>query len=221
VNPTPALEQPFSLVLGLAVLGLLPFVFMSLTSFVKISTVLQITKSAIGAQGVPSNTVVMALSAALSLLAMAPVGQQISERVGQALSKPLSTAQLATEVFDATAEPLRTFLQANASPRETQRFFVLAQSTRPQEIRDEVRKNDFAVVIPAFMISELIEAFALGFAVFLPFLVIDIVVGNVLMALGMQMMNPTQVSLPFKLLLFIAADGWGLLAQALVTGYRF
>lgn len=221
MNPTPALEQPFSLVLGLAVLGLLPFVFMSLTSFVKISTVLQITKSAIGAQGVPSNTVVMALSAALTLLAMAPVGTQISERVGEALSKERSTAELAAAVFDATAEPLRGFLNANASPREAQRFFNLAQTTRPAAQREAVSKTDFAVVIPAFMVSELIEAFALGFAIFLPFLVIDIVVGNVLMALGMQMMNPTQVSLPFKLLLFVAADGWGLLAQALVTGYRF
>lgn len=221
MNPTPSLEQPFSLVLGLALLGLLPFVFMSLTSFVKISTVLQITKSAIGAQGVPSNTVVMALSAALTLLAMAPIGNQISERVEQALSKPLSTAELATQVFDATAEPLRGFLEANSHPRETQRFFNLARTAQPAANRDTVAKSDFAVIIPAFMVSELVEAFALGFAVFLPFLVIDIVVGNVLLALGMQMMNPVQVSLPFKLLLFIAADGWGLLAQALLTGYRF
>ncbi len=221
MNPTPALEQPFSLVLGLALLGLVPFVFMSLTSFVKVSTVLQITKSAIGAQGVPSNAVVMALSAALTLLAMAPVGAQISDRLGVALAKPLSTAELATEVFDATAEPLRAFLGANSNPREAQRFFTLAQTTRPVDTRGDVQKTDFAVVIPAFLVSELSEAFALGFAIFLPFLVIDIVVGNVLMALGMQMMNPTQVSLPFKLLLFVAADGWGLLAQALVTGYRF
>lgn len=214
------LDQPFSLVLGLALLGLLPFVFMSLTSFVKISTVLQITKSAIGAQSVPSNTVVMALAAALTLLAMAPVGDRISERVGTSLSAEKPTAQLAVDLFDAVAEPLRSFLEANASPRETQRFLRLAQKSRSGDSRDRVTKQDFAVIIPAFLISELAEAFALGFAIFLPFLVIDIVVGNVLLALGMQMMNPTQVSLPFKLLLFVAADGWGLLAQALVTGYH-
>ncbi len=221
MNPAaPALDQPFSLVLGLAVLGLLPFAFMSLTSFVKISTVLQITKSAIGAQSVPSNTVIMALAAALTLLAMAPVGQRISEGVTAALSTQKPTAELIGDVFDAAAEPLRSFLKANAAPRETRRFLELAKAARPADTRDQVTKEDFAVIIPAFMISELIEAFALGFAVFLPFLVIDIVVGNVLMALGMQMMNPTQVSLPFKLLLFVAADGWGLLAQALVTGYQ-
>lgn len=220
MNAPAAMDQPFSLVLGLALLGLLPFVFMSLTSFVKISTVLQITKSAIGAQSVPSNTVIMALSAALTLLAMAPVGERIAERLTTALDVTKPTAQLAVDVFDAAAEPLRGFLKANATPRETARFLKLAKSARSPETRDQVTQEDFAVIVPAFLISELIEAFALGFAIFLPFLVIDIVVGNVLLALGMQMMNPTQVSLPFKLLLFVAADGWGLLAQALVTGYR-
>lgn len=215
-----AAEQPFSLVLALALLGLLPFIFMSLTAFVKISTVLQITKSAIGAQSVPSNTVVMALAAALTLLAMAPVGDTISQRVAIAIADNKPTAQMAADIYEAAAEPLRSFLKANAAPRETQRFFQLARAARPADSRDAVTNDDFAVIIPAFMVTELIEAFALGFAIFLPFLVLDIVVGNVLMALGMQMMNPTQVSLPFKLLLFVAADGWGLLAQALVTGYR-
>src|SRR5690606_35680772 len=121
----PALDQPFSLVLALALLGLVPFVFMTLTSFVKMSTVLQITKSAIGAQSVPSNTVIMALAAALTLLAMAPVGERISNGVTSALNAAKPTAQLATDVFDATAEPLRGFLIANATPRETQRFFAL------------------------------------------------------------------------------------------------
>ena len=79
--------------------------------------------------------------------------------------------------------------------------------------------TDLTVVIPAFLVTELLEAFTLGFAIYLPFLVIDLVVANVLIGLGMQMMNPTQISLPFKLLLFVAADGWGLLAEALVTGY--
>jgi type III secretion protein R len=115
---------------------------------------------------------------------------------------------------------LRTFLRDNASPRETERFFLLARQTRSNDQAATVERSDFQVVIPAFMVSELGEAFALGFAIFLPFLVIDLIVGHVLLALGMQMMSPTQVSLPFKLLLFVAADGWGLLAQALVTGYR-
>lgn len=212
------LAQPITLVLGLALVGLLPFAFMTLTSFVKISTVLHITRSAIGAQSVPSTMVVMALSTALSLLVMAPVGAKISERLTPALQDQTSTAQWVSVVFDATAEPIRAFLHDNASEREKQRFLALAKKTDPARSASRTQR-DFSVVIPAFIITELAEAFALGFAIFLPFLVIDLVVGNVLLALGMQMMSPTQVSLPFKLLLFVMADGWGLLAQSLVSGY--
>jgi type III secretion protein R len=111
-------------------------------------------------------------------------------------------------------------LRANASERELTRFYEIAKAARPEAERKDVGRHDMVIVIPAFVVTELIEAFAIGFAIYLPFLIIDLVVSNVLLALGMQMMNPTQVSLPFKLLLFVAIDGWGLLAQALVTGYR-
>lgn len=212
--------QPISLVILLGAAGLLPFVFMALTSFLKISTVLQITKSAIGAQNVPSNTVVMALAAALSLVAMAPVGQRIAERAAPVLETPPSrSAELAARLFDATAEPLRAFLLDNSSAKERARFAKLSQRALGDDSKP-VPPNSFSVVVPAFMVSELIEAFSLGFAIFLPFLVIDLLVGNVLLALGMQMMSPAQVSLPFKLLLFVAADGWGLLSQALIMSYR-
>jgi type III secretion protein R len=119
----------------------------------------------------------------------------------------------------AVGEPLKGFLKANASARERNRFYELARATRPAAERESVGRDDFTIVIPAFLVTELLEAFMLGFAVFLPFLVVDLVVGNVLAALGMQAMSPTQVSLPFKLLLFVAADGWGMLSQALITGY--
>jgi type III secretion protein R len=220
-NADALLSRPLALVVALALVSLLPFAFMALTSFLKISTVLQIAKSALGAQSIPSTSVIMALSAALSLLAMAPVGTRIGERLEPLLQDAeLDSARFVTGVFEATAEPLRGFLSEHASPRETERFHLLARNARPTDQAVEVSRTDFQVVIPAFMVSELGEAFALGFAIFLPFLVIDLIVGNVLLALGMQMMSPTQVSLPFKLLLFVAADGWGLLAQALVTGYR-
>ena len=212
--------QPISLVLLLAAAGLVPFVFMALTSFLKISTVLQITKSAIGAQNVPSNTVVMALAAALSLVAMAPVGQQIADRAVPVLeSPPTRSIDFGTRLFEAAAEPMRAFLLDNSSVKERARFAKLSQRAQGDDA-SPVESNSFAVVIPAFMVSELIEAFSLGFAIFLPFLVIDLLVGNVLLALGMQMMSPAQVSLPFKLLLFVAADGWGLLSQALIMSYR-
>ena len=122
-------------------------------------------------------------------------------------------------VIEATKEPIRSFLAANASPTERDRFYEVARAARPEDERDQVGQDDLAVLIPAFMVTELTEAFALGFLIYLPFLVIDLVVANVLLSLGMQMLSPTQVSLPFKLLLFVAIDGWGMLARALVTGY--
>lgn len=208
------LGKPIALVVALALVSLLPFVFMGVTAFVKISTVLQIVKSAIGAQSVPSNTVIMALATALTLIAMAPVGQIIFDRVTPLVAgggKNQDTTALIEKGIDAVREPMREFLEKNASEKERVRFHLVAKGAG---------ERDLTVLVPAFVVTELTEAFAIGFLIYLPFLVIDLVVANVLLALGMQMLNPTQVSLPFKLLLFVAIDGWGLLAQALVAGYR-
>ena len=220
--PDDLLGRPIVLVVALAIVSLVPFLFMSVTAFVKISTVLQIVRSAIGAQSIPSNTVVMALAAALTLIAMAPVGQKISDRAAPlfASGKTPDTLTLVREGIAAVREPMRDFLAVNASPRESKRFLEVARNARPAPERDKITADDLTVLVPAFVVTELTEAFAIGFLIFLPFLVIDLVVSNVLLALGMQMLSPTQVSLPFKLLLFVAIDGWGLLAQALVSGYR-
>jgi type III secretion protein R len=215
------LGKPIALVVVLALVSLLPFVFMGVTAFVKISTVLQIVRSAIGAQGVPSNTVIMALATALTLIAMAPVGQRIIDKAAPlAQGKMRDTTYLVEQGIEAVREPMRDFLEKNASEKERARFFAVAKGARPEAERANVRPNDLAVLVPAFVVTELTEAFAIGFLLYLPFLIIDLVVSNVLLALGMQMLSPTQVSLPFKLLLFVAIDGWGLLAQALVAGYR-
>jgi type III secretion protein R len=232
------LGRPIVLVVALAIVSLLPFLFMSVTAFVKISTVMQIVRSAIGAQNVPSNTVVMALSAALALIAMAPVGDKILARAAPVFNASSAAADAngqhadtVSMVRDGTAavrEPMRDFLNKNSSEREKLRFLNVARDSRKQEAEAKgdgssaapVEADDLTVLVPAFVVTELTEAFALGFLLFLPFLVIDLVVSNVLLSLGMQMMNPTQVSMPFKLLLFVAIDGWGLLAQALVAGYH-
>jgi type III secretion protein R len=222
MKPDDLLGRPIALVVALALVSLLPFAFMSVTAFAKISTVLQIVRSAIGAQSVPSNTVVMALAAALTLLAMAPVGQKIATRAAPLFAgkDTPDTSTLVKGSVDAVREPMREFLRANASDKEKNRFTGVARESRPPETRADVRADDLSVLVPSFVVTELSEAFAVGFLIFLPFLVIDLVVSNVLLALGMQMLSPTQVSLPFKLLLFVAIDGWGLLAQALVAGYR-
>ncbi|HYQ17677.1 MAG TPA: EscR/YscR/HrcR family type III secretion system export apparatus protein [Polyangiaceae bacterium] len=217
------LSRPITLIVALAIATLLPFAFMTLTAFVKISTVLQIVRGAIGAQNVPSNAVIMAFAGALTLLAMAPLGTRLNERVAPLLEPgaQTETAEWLLRVTAAAKEPISSFLRQNASERERGRFYEIARAARPAAERDAVSRDDLTVVVPAFVVSELLAAFALGFAIYLPFLVIDLVVANVLLALGMQMLNPSQISLPFKLLLFVAIDGWGLLAQTLVTGYKF
>jgi type III secretion protein R len=215
--------RPVTLIIALGVATLLPFAFMTLTAFVKISTVLQIVRGAIGAQNVPSSTVIMAFAGALTILAMAPLGTRLSDRLSPLLAPGAQneTSEWILGVAAAAKEPVVSFLRQNASERERGRFFEIARAARPPAERDSVKRDDLTVVVPAFVVTELLEAFALGFAIYLPFLVIDLVVANVLLALGMQMLNPSQVSLPFKLLLFVAIDGWGLLAQTLVTGYKF
>ena len=216
------LSRPVVLVVALAIVSLLPFAFMSVTAFVKIATVLQIVRSAIGAQGVPSSTVIMALAAALAAVAMAPVGERIAARAAPLWSGPdrRDTVAFVKEGVDAVREPMRQFLRSNASAAERVRFLDVARDARPEAERAGVGPDDLTVVVPAFVVTQLGEAFAVGFLLYLPFLVIDLVVSNVLLALGMQMMTPTQVSLPFKLLLFVAIDGWGLLGRSLVSGYH-
>ena len=216
------LRQPAALVLVLGLATLVPFAFMALTAFVKISTVLQIVKGAIGVQSVPSNSIIVALAAALTLLAMAPVGTRIVDQATPLMAKGVApdSVKAVQELWHAVGDPMRDFLRANASTKERQRFFELAKQARPATQQSQVAANDWVVIVPAFVVTELLEAFALGFLIYLPFLVIDLVISNVLIALGMQLMTPSQVSLPFKLLLFVAIDGWGLIAQALVTGYH-
>lgn len=218
-----ALSRPLFLVVVLALVSLLPMVFMATTAFVKISTVLQIARSAIGVQNVPSNTVVLALAAVLSMVAMAPVGAAIVARGTPIVAKAgeTDTPTLVVESVRAVGEPLKNFLRLNATPKETTRFFGLAKAARPPEQRDAIREDDLAVIVPAFLVSELNRAFALGVAIFLPFLVLDLVIANVLVAAGLASLSPGQVSLPLKLLLFLAVDGWGLLAKSLILGYRF
>ncbi|MDP9036141.1 MAG: EscR/YscR/HrcR family type III secretion system export apparatus protein [Myxococcota bacterium] len=228
------LSRPIVLVVALALVSLAPFGFMAVTAFAKIATVLQIVRSAIGAQSVPSNSVVMALAAALTLLAMAPVGEKILARVTPLVSAAgaRDTIALVRGGVEAVREPLREFLRSNASDAEKERFLDVARRARsepraaqpgaakPTEPASQIGADDLTVLVPAFVVTELTEAFAIGFLIYLPFLVIDLVVSNVLLALGMQMMSPSQVSLPFKLLLFVATNGWGLLARSLVAGYR-
>lgn len=217
-------SHPIVTMMAVGALAVLPFLFMSTTSYVKISVVFSILRNALGTGQVPSATVLAGLSAILTLYVMAPVGAQIADRAGPAAarvdpSQPFRDLDALSATLTAGAAPVRDFLERNAADREKALFLDLARRARPPDQRASVGADDFLVLLPAFLVTELSEAFQIGFLVFLPFLVVDLVVSNVLASLGMHSLSPTQISMPFKLLLFVLVDGWYLLSRALVLGY--
>ncbi|MEM9195683.1 MAG: type III secretion system export apparatus subunit SctR [Myxococcota bacterium] len=208
----------------LVILTLVPFLFIVGTSFVKISVVFSILRNALGTGQVPSSSIITALAVILSLYVMAPVGEDMvvavtpfADRIDPDAPLRGESGTAAVEAFQAGKEPLVRFLERNSGERERDLFYQLAVDARDDD--SSVSRDDLLVVLPAFLITELGEAFLIGFLVFIPFLVLELVISNVLLALGMHMMNPSTISLPFKLLLFVMVDGWFLLAEALITGY--
>lgn len=225
-------SSPVLLVVLLAVASVLPFFILVSTSFVKVSVVLGLARNALGTQNVPSNTVITALAAALSIHIMAPTTAAVSRAAGpfidRALSADLSRPDARQELeraWTATRAPIASFLERNSSTRDRAMFLDLARRARERPSADggaveAPSASDLSVLLPAFVVSELTSAFSIGFLVFLPFLIVELVIANILTALGLQSVSSTTVSLPFKLLLFVLADGWYLLARALVLGYR-
>ena len=219
-------SQPVLLLLALSALSLLPFVVLLTTSFVKITVVLSILKSALGASNIPPSQVITGLALILTAYVMAPTGEQMFRMVEPDLDRGVQADLLSVESLEALAgaagkakEPLREFLLKHAVEKDRGLFHRLALRMRPPEARARISDRDFLVLIPAFVASELRRAFEIGFLIFIPFLVVDLVVSNLLIALGMHMLSPTTVSLPFKLLLFVLADGWQLLLRGLVESY--
>lgn len=205
----------------MAALALVPFAIVMLTSFSKIVVVLSMVRSALGTQQAPPTMVLTGLAAVLTAHVMSPTmermwttGRQVETEVG-----------MGREMMGRAGEiiaPLREFLVKHGSAEERARFVDMARELRAgdEAAVQAVTEEDLAIVIPAFVITELKEAFIIAFLIFLPFLVLDMLLANVLLALGMQTLSPSQVSLPFKILLFVAVDGWALLSRGLILGYR-
>jgi len=214
-------SKPIPMMALLAAMALIPFAILMLTSFSKIAVVLSIARSAMGTQQIPPSTVLTGLAVILSVHVMAPVFQDMWSEGKAALAD--ADDQDVDALFQAgtrAAAPLRAFLEKHGSLEDRTMFHDLARQLRGEARASEVSEADLVVIVPAFVISELKGAFRIGFLVFLPFLVLDMVIANLLLALGMQSLSPTSVSLPFKLLLFVAVDGWSLLSQGLILGYR-
>lgn len=218
--------NPLTTVLALSLLSLLPFLLMMSTSFVKFSVVFSILRSALGLQQVPPPAVTTGLALVLTAYVMAPVGTQaydavqplLMESSGQDVVSP-GGAQMVLEAVSRAREPLRAFLFKHAHPKERVAFHQMALRMGPPSWKESLKDTDLLVLVPAFTVSELTEAFMIGFLIFLPFLVIDMVVSNLLLAMGMHMLSPVTISMPFKLLLFVLVDGWDLLVRGLVQGY--
>jgi type III secretion protein R len=220
-------SRPLVLILAMAALSLIPFALLMLTSFVRISVVLSILRSAIGAPSVPPTQVLTGLSLVLTIAVMAPTGERmwaaLSPALGTAEGADLASAETVGALFtaaDRAKEPLRDFLVKQTDRRDRAAFHALARELREPAARAAVGDRDFDVIVPAFVTSELRRAFEIGFLIFIPFLIVDLVVANLLLALGMHMLSPPTVSLPFKLLLFVLADGWQLVIRGLVESFR-
>ncbi|MEO7245537.1 MAG: type III secretion system export apparatus subunit SctR [Rubrivivax sp.] len=210
--------SPSSALLTVVLLALAPFVVVMVTSFTKLVVVLSLLRNALGLQQVPPNVVLNGLALVLSVYVMYPVGLEMSAKL-QGISDLGSSTQGLLKAADATKEPLREFLIRNSKPVERAFFLRTAQKGLPAPQAAALSERDFLVVVPAFTVSELSVAFEIGFLIFLPFLVIDLVISNILMAMGMMMLSPTTVSMPFKLLLFVLIDGWVKLTHGLILTY--
>lgn len=214
--------DPVSGVVTLLLVSLVPFAAVMVTSFTKIVIVFGLLKNALGLPQIPPATVTNGLALILSAFIMAPVFQKAGDSiVGPGGSLTNSKAALdPVKIFNEVKEPLREFMVKQTTPAQREFFIDAATKIWPAQMRETLDDQHLMVLIPSFSISEINKAFKIGFLIYLVFIVIDMIVANVLLALGMSMMQPTMLSAPIKLLLFIAVDGWNRLVQLLVLSYQ-
>ena len=219
--------DPFSLIALFVGLSLVAFVAMVATSYLKIVVVISLIRNALGIQSIPPNMVVNALAMILTFYIMAPVVDEGWGILKKDLAANREKPQLVyeTDMAVKAAEPFRTWLSAHTDARSRQFFVSTAEqlwAKKGADGEDEpavVDPESFYILIPSFCVSELSKSFQIGFLVYLPFIAIDIIISNILLAMGMMMVSPVTISLPFKLLLFVMVNGWTLLIQGLVQSY--
>ena len=205
-------ERVVQLVAFLTVLSLAPSILIMMTSFTRIVVVLSLLRTALGTATAPPNAVIVALALFLTAFVMGPALQ----RAYDAGIRPLINNEITVEqAFERASEPLKVFMQKNVREKDLALFADLSREPRPATPEE----MSLRILVPAFMISELKRAFEIGFLLFLPFLIIDLVVASVLMSMGMMMLPPVVVSLPFKLIFFVLVDGWSLVAGSLIQSY--
>lgn len=208
----PALSSSLQAMLLLTILTLAPTILMTATSFTRIVVVMHFLRQGLGTQQTPSNQVLISLSLVLTFFIMAPTAREINATVLQ----PLQRNELTTEqALDRTSAPMKVFMLRHTRKKDLSLFLKIAKAPAPKTKADVPME----CLLPAFLISELKTAFEIGFMIFLPFLVVDMVVASILLSMGMMMLPPVVISLPFKVLLFVLVDGWYLIVGSLVRGY--
>ena len=222
-NPTGSTTaRIFNVILMITVLSLAPSILVMMTSFIRIVVVFSITRSALATQSTPPNMVLISLALFLTFFVMAPVFEQSWEQG----IKPMYDEKIEiTEGIEKAAQPLKEFMLRNTREKDLLLFSDLAKSDTVSQTQSEgnnaseLKDVPMKVAVPAFMISELRRAFEIGFLIFIPFLIIDMVIASVLMSMGMMMLPPTVLALPFKLIFFVLIDGWYMLAGSLVRSF--
>ncbi|WP_055108451.1 flagellar type III secretion system pore protein FliP [Paenibacillus ihumii] len=201
-----------SLILLITVLSIAPAILVLMTSFTRMVVVLGFVRSSLGTQQMPPNQVLIGLALFLTLFVMSPTLSTINEVALQPYIKGELTQ---TEALNKAAVPMKKFMYSHTRPKDLQLFMSYTKTEKPASYED----LPISVLVPAFAISELKTAFQMGFMIFIPFLIIDIVVSSVLMAMGMMMLPPVMISLPFKILLFVLVDGWYLVVKSLLVSF--
>jgi flagellar biosynthetic protein FliP len=232
---TTAGSQTLQLLFLFVVLAVAPFLLLMMTSFTRIVIVFSFLRSAIGLQATPPNQIIIGLSLALTMFIMMPVFTQINEQSIQPLMKNEITAQ---QAIDKGQVPLKEFMLKQTKARELKLFLTISNTNLEASSESEAESGfdssnatdnssldqlmslDMSVIVPAFVTSELKRAFVMGFLLYLPFLVIDMIVSSTLMSMGMVMLPPSTIAMPFKLMLFVLVDGWSLIMDMLVRSFR-
>ncbi len=203
---------PLDVLAGLTLLSIVPFLLMMCTSFVRIVVVLSLVRSAIGTSSLPPNAVLSGLALVLTLVVMAPTFQ----RIGDEAVQPYAHGRISqSQAIERASGPLRAFML-----RQTRSADIALFERVAHRAPEPVARAPFTVIVPAYVVGELRAAFAIGFALYLPFVAIDLAVAAMLMGLGMMMLSPPVVSLPVKLLLFVMVDGWALVCGGVATSFR-
>ena len=211
------MTDPVFLIIIFLLVGLAPFFALMVTSFTKLVIVFSLVRNAIGAQQVPPLMVINGLAMIISIYIMSPLAHEIYDNVHPEELNQLK-AETVIETLTVAREPLRRFLLKHSDKNERIFFAQSVKHLRPEK-PIEYEQDDLIVLIPAFTVSELTDAFAIGFLIFLPFIAIDLIVSNILMAMGMIMVSPMIISLPLKLVLFVMLDGWVKIIHGLILTY--